>query len=141
MFGIDFSEILVIFVIALVVLGPEKLPKLAQNIGRWVGRARAMARQFREQLEQEAETLRRDTDLHIHSPRQDPVTAEHLMPDPPSAARAPNDTAPRTSRPPSPTAAQVDAVAASRLVPDAASRPLQHDTSTTAPVESHERGS
>ena len=57
MFGIDFSEILVILVIALVVLGPEKLPKLAQTIGRWLGRARAMARQFREQLEQEASRI------------------------------------------------------------------------------------
>jgi sec-independent protein translocase protein TatB len=63
MFGIDFSEILVIFGIALVVLGPEKLPRLAATIGRWVGRARAMARQFREQLEQEAETIRRTADL------------------------------------------------------------------------------
>jgi sec-independent protein translocase protein TatB len=57
MFGIDFSEILVILVIALVVLGPEKLPKLAQTIGRWLGRARMMARQFREQLEQEASRM------------------------------------------------------------------------------------
>jgi sec-independent protein translocase protein TatB len=53
MFDIGFSEVLVIFVIALVVLGPEKLPRLAAQVGRWIGRARAMARQFREQLEEE----------------------------------------------------------------------------------------
>jgi sec-independent protein translocase protein TatB len=35
------------------VLGPEKLPRAASQVGRWVGRARAMARQFREQLEEE----------------------------------------------------------------------------------------
>ncbi|HTT06428.1 MAG TPA: Sec-independent protein translocase protein TatB [Steroidobacteraceae bacterium] len=63
MFGIDFSEILLIFGIALVVLGPEKLPKLANTIGRWIGRARGMARQFREQLEQESHTLRESVDL------------------------------------------------------------------------------
>ena len=63
MFGIDFSEILVIFGIALVVLGPEKLPKLANTIGRWIGRARGMARQFRDQLEQETSTLRQNADL------------------------------------------------------------------------------
>ena len=63
MFGIDFSEILVIFGIALVVLGPEKLPKLANTIGRWIGRARAMARQFKDQLEQEAGSLQRSVDL------------------------------------------------------------------------------
>jgi sec-independent protein translocase protein TatB len=53
MFDIGFSEVLLIFVIALVVLGPEKLPRAASQVGRWVGRARAMARQFKEQLEEE----------------------------------------------------------------------------------------
>jgi sec-independent protein translocase protein TatB len=53
MFEVGFTELLVIFVLALVVLGPEKLPRLAAQVGRWIGRARAMARQFREQLEEE----------------------------------------------------------------------------------------
>jgi sec-independent protein translocase protein TatB len=53
MFDIGFSEVLLIFVLALVVLGPEKLPKVAAQVGRWIGRARGMARQFREQLEEE----------------------------------------------------------------------------------------
>lgn len=57
MFEIGFSEILIIMAIALVVLGPEKLPKLAATVGRWMGRAKAMARQFREQLEEEANKL------------------------------------------------------------------------------------
>jgi sec-independent protein translocase protein TatB len=54
MFEVGFSEMLVIMALALVVLGPEKLPKLAAQVGRWLGRARNMARQFREQLEEEA---------------------------------------------------------------------------------------
>jgi sec-independent protein translocase protein TatB len=37
------------------VLGPEKLPRVVAEFGRWVGRARAMARQFREQLEEEVQ--------------------------------------------------------------------------------------
>jgi len=58
MFDIGFSEILVIFVLALIVLGPEKLPRVVREVGRWVGRARAMARQFQEQLEEEVEVDR-----------------------------------------------------------------------------------
>jgi sec-independent protein translocase protein TatB len=57
MFEVGFTELLLIFALALIVLGPEKLPKLAQQVGRWVGRARAMARQFRDQLEEEAHNL------------------------------------------------------------------------------------
>jgi sec-independent protein translocase protein TatB len=53
MFDIGFSEILLISVLSLVVLGPEKLPKVVSQVGRLVGRARGMARQFREQLEEE----------------------------------------------------------------------------------------
>ena len=36
-------------------LGPEKLPRVVSELGRWMGRARAMARQFREQLEEEVQ--------------------------------------------------------------------------------------
>jgi sec-independent protein translocase protein TatB len=71
MFEVGFSELLVIFALALVVLGPEKLPKLAAQVGRWIGRARAMARQFREQLEAEASAI--DAGVNkSHSPSQEP---------------------------------------------------------------------
>lgn len=38
MFGVDFSEIVVIMVVALIVLGPERLPKVARTMGEWWGR-------------------------------------------------------------------------------------------------------
>jgi sec-independent protein translocase protein TatB len=44
MFEVGFSELLLIMGLALLVLGPEKLPKVVGEIGRWMGRARAMAR-------------------------------------------------------------------------------------------------
>jgi sec-independent protein translocase protein TatB len=53
MFEVGFTEIILIFGIALLVLGPARLPKLAADLGRWAGRARSMARQLRNQLEQE----------------------------------------------------------------------------------------
>ena len=53
MLDVGFSEILLTSAIALIVLGPERLPKVARQIGNWVGRARVMARQLSEQLERE----------------------------------------------------------------------------------------
>lgn len=53
MFEVGFTEIVLILAIALLVLGPARLPRLAADLGRWAGRARAMARQLRTQLEQE----------------------------------------------------------------------------------------
>ena len=38
MFDVNFSEILVILVVALVVIGPERLPKVARSMGQWLGR-------------------------------------------------------------------------------------------------------
>ena len=87
MFEVGFSELLLIFAIALVVLGPQRLPKLAQQVGRWVGRARAMARQFREQLEEEAHNLEKqmdvdpDIDLSL-----DPKPKPQSQPTPPPTA-------------------------------------------------------
>jgi sec-independent protein translocase protein TatB len=63
MLDVGFSEILLTSAIALIVLGPERLPKVARQVGNWVGRARAMARQLTEQLEREvsAEELLKQT--------------------------------------------------------------------------------
>ncbi len=53
MFEVGFTEIVLIVGLALLVLGPEKLPGLVNKVGRWTGRARSMARQLRTQLEHE----------------------------------------------------------------------------------------
>ena len=53
MFDVGFQELMLIFVVALVVLGPKRMQQLVTKVGRWVGKARGMARQFREQLETE----------------------------------------------------------------------------------------
>lgn len=53
MFEVGFQELVLLFVIGLLVLGPERLPKVATLVGRWVGRARRTASQLRHQLERE----------------------------------------------------------------------------------------
>jgi sec-independent protein translocase protein TatB len=50
---VGFSELVVLFVIGLLILGPERLPRVAAQIGRWVGKARRTANQLRYQLERE----------------------------------------------------------------------------------------
>jgi sec-independent protein translocase protein TatB len=61
MFDIGFSELLVIAVVALVVLGPERLPKAARFTGLWVRRARAQWYSVKAELEQDlaADELKR----------------------------------------------------------------------------------
>ena len=49
----SFWELSFIFLIALVVFGPERLPGLARSVGLWVGKARATLRGFNEQIERE----------------------------------------------------------------------------------------
>lgn len=62
MFDVGFSELLIIAVVALLVLGPERLPKAARFAGMWVRRARAQWQSVRGELERElaAEDLRRN---------------------------------------------------------------------------------
>ncbi|MCY7353969.1 MAG: Sec-independent protein translocase protein TatB [Lysobacter sp.] len=61
MFDIGFSELLMIAVVALIVLGPERLPKAARFAGLWVRRARAQWYSVKSELERDfaADELRR----------------------------------------------------------------------------------
>ncbi len=47
MFGIDSSELLLIAVVALVVIGPKELPALLKTWGKWMSQMRGMASEFR----------------------------------------------------------------------------------------------
>lgn len=47
MFDIAPTELLLCAIVALLVIGPKDLPKAMRSVGRWVGRARGMARHFR----------------------------------------------------------------------------------------------
>ena len=53
MFGIGGQELVLLMLIGLIVLGPERLPRIANQIGGWLGQARRMTRVMKRQLEEE----------------------------------------------------------------------------------------
>jgi len=53
MSGIAGSEVFLLIIIGLIVLGPKRLPQVANQIGSWLGQARRMTRMMKRQLEDE----------------------------------------------------------------------------------------
>lgn len=76
MFDVGFMELVVIFVVGLVVLGPQRLPQVASQVGQWAGKARRMARMLTTQLQEEMNA----------------VDAARIM-DPPPARHSPSQAA------------------------------------------------
>jgi sec-independent protein translocase protein TatB len=61
MFDIGFWELFVIGIVALLVIGPERLPAVARKAGMWMGRARRLVQQVKDDIDRElaADELRR----------------------------------------------------------------------------------
>jgi sec-independent protein translocase protein TatB len=55
MFDVSFWELCVVGVVALLVLGPEKLPKAARTAGHWIGKARRTFAEIQAEIEHELE--------------------------------------------------------------------------------------
>jgi len=53
MSGIGGSEFILLCLIGLLILGPERLPRVARQLGSWVGKARRVTRGLQRQLEEE----------------------------------------------------------------------------------------
>lgn len=62
MSGIGGWELIILVMIGLVVLGPKRLPQVANQIGSWIGQARRMTRAMKRQLEEELDF---DEDFNI----------------------------------------------------------------------------
>ncbi len=78
MSGIGGSEFLLLCLIGLLVLGPERLPRVASQLGHWLGKARLMTRTMKRQLEEELD-IEKNTGIspkdldpsELMKPRQD----------------------------------------------------------------------
>lgn len=128
MFGISFGELLLIGLVALLVLGPERLPGAARTAGLWIGRLKRSFNAIKQEVEREigADEIRRQ--LHneqiMAMERQIkesivPPSLENLLADPaqrdeaaeasptPAAPQPAPAPAPATSAPPSPAAQPV----------------------------------
>lgn len=76
MFDVGFFELLLIGVVALLVIGPERLPVVARKAGMWVGRARRFVSQVKRDIDQEIqndEYKRLLDDQNLKSPVHDIV--------------------------------------------------------------------
>jgi len=74
MFGISFSELLLVGLVALLVLGPERLPGAARTAGLWIGRLKRSFNAIKQEVEREigADEIRRQLhNEHILSLEQE----------------------------------------------------------------------
>jgi sec-independent protein translocase protein TatB len=110
MFGIGTGELLLLLVIALLVLGPERMPKLARDVGRTVADLRRTSDELRTEFLNADQALRSPDkllDLAARAAPPAPPAAEPVIAPPaPSEASAP---APDASAPPDAGATQADA--------------------------------
>ncbi len=87
MLDIGWSEMLLIAVVAIVVIGPKDLPKALRTVGQWVGRARRVAREFKDSVDDmvrdsELDELRRETEQMSRFSIEEPKPA--APPSPPA---------------------------------------------------------
>lgn len=71
MFGIGSTELLVILLVALVVLGPKSLPKMARTLGKAMGEFRRVSTDFQR-------TLNTEVDLEEHNERKKAAEREYF---------------------------------------------------------------
>jgi sec-independent protein translocase protein TatA len=64
MFGIGLPELVVILAVALIVLGPQRLPEVARMLGRAYGQLRRASEEFQQTIRQDLAALERQEDVN-----------------------------------------------------------------------------
>ena len=88
MFDINGSEFLLLIVVAVIVVGPERLPRYAAQLGAWVRTLRGYLRAAKQRVDEELGDQAADVDWAALDPRRyDPrrIVREALLDDPPAA--------------------------------------------------------
>lgn len=119
MFDVAPTELLLVVVVALVVIGPKDLPKAMRFVGKWVAKARGMARHFRSGID----TMMREAELE-ELEKQWRAQNEAIMREFPNADDlnvAPAVAAPATDGPAMDPADQAAAAAGPKAPPEAQS--------------------
>lgn len=100
MFDIGFSELLLVGLVALLVLGPERLPVAARMAGLWIGRLKRSFNTLKTEVEREigADEIRRQ----LHNERILELEREMKQSLQPPAPSAPDKTAASPATPPQP---------------------------------------
>jgi len=74
MFDIGFQELHIIFIVALLVFGPEKLPEISRTLGKWVVEIRRGINIAKSQMEEEMkEELKMPEDIVQSLPKDDAI--------------------------------------------------------------------
>lgn len=134
MFGISFSELLLVGLVALLVLGPERLPGAARTAGLWVGRLKRSFNAIKQEVEREigADEIRRQLhNEHILSLEQEArkiFTPVQQEPTPVEHVGEQTIHAPAAATPPAPV------VAPTQPVPAVAENSVEHVAPTAAPT-------
>lgn len=71
MFGIGFQELLIIVFLALIILGPRRLPQMARELGHFVSEARNSLDDFRDELSFEEEEEADEVQLELEESREE----------------------------------------------------------------------
>ena len=139
---LSFPHLVVLFVIALIVFGPQKLPELARMLGKATAEFRKMTNDFRYALEDEVRELERQTRIREEEAAAAARAAQTPVPMP-SIAAEPEGAVPRETTGPAasePAAPAVESQSAAALAPHADSAPSEPSHAEAVGVP-HEKSS